>query len=255
MTDMRGTSLQNAITGVTPEPQQRTQHHTPGTPHTGGVQHGKFKEGTDEYRWNLDGPFKARLERFLADNPHNAELLSGYRDPSHQARLAADAQRKHGENWRRWAAAPGKSNHNKGLAADLHYLNDAAKEWAHANAARYGLEFPMGWEPWHVEPLGLRSGVYELKEDFDFTDSYTVPPTGFADPAQPQSADLERSVALIDTLLSGALPPANAIEEAPEVITGHHGDSSLNTLLEGPGALMDAIKPTDVADDPVGGPS
>src|SRR5690606_28212272 len=33
-----------------------------------------------------------------------------------------------------------------------------AREWAHANAPNYGLAFPLGHEPWHVELAGARSG-------------------------------------------------------------------------------------------------
>ena len=54
---------------------------------------------------------------------------------------------------RKWVAPPGKSQHNHGNAADLRYANDAARKWAHENAARFGLHFRMGNEPWHIEPI------------------------------------------------------------------------------------------------------
>lgn len=44
-------------------------------------------------------------------------------------------------------AIPGRSNHNHGLAADI----TGDKGWANANAARFGLHFPVRGEDWHVE--------------------------------------------------------------------------------------------------------
>jgi hypothetical protein len=56
---------------------------------------------------------------------------------------------------RKWVAPPGSSNHNHGEAVDLKY-GKGASEWVHANAEKYGLYFPMGHEPWHVEQIGGR---------------------------------------------------------------------------------------------------
>lgn len=49
------------------------------------------------------------------------------------------------------AAAPGTSNHEVGVgsgAADL----SGDMDCLHANAARFGLHFPISNEPWHIEP-------------------------------------------------------------------------------------------------------
>jgi len=60
----------------------------------------------------------------------------------------------------RLAATPGRSNHGWGLAADLVYGSAAARRWVHANAAKFGLRFPMGYEPWHIEPTKItKSGA------------------------------------------------------------------------------------------------
>jgi len=51
-------------------------------------------------------------------------------------------------------APPGKSRHNHGIAADLAFATDADRQWAHENAAQFGLNFRMGHEPWHIELIG-----------------------------------------------------------------------------------------------------
>lgn len=67
------------------------------------------------------------------------------------------------------AAKPGRSNHGWGIASDLSYQSgshgrQAAIYWAHDNASRYGLAFPLcqnirGYcqENWHIEPKELKS--------------------------------------------------------------------------------------------------
>lgn len=90
----------------------------------------------------------------------NLRVNSAYRSNNKQAELWEQALSKYGspEAARKWVAPPGSSKHNHGQAVDLAYLNDAAKEWAHANAAGFGLNFPMSHEPWHIEPVGARGG-------------------------------------------------------------------------------------------------
>lgn len=118
----------------------------------------------------LKGPFASKMANFLhaaAAAGKSIKIMSGYRSPAHQARLYAAAVAKYGAaGARRWVAPPGRSKHNHGLAIDLVYGNNtdargtqsaagrAAKMWAHANAARFGLNFRMGHEPWHIEPSG-----------------------------------------------------------------------------------------------------
>lgn len=67
------------------------------------------------------------------------------------------------------AAYPGRSNHGWGIASDLSYGSgehgrQAALYWAHDNASKYGLEFPLcqnirGYcqENWHIEPTDLKT--------------------------------------------------------------------------------------------------
>lgn len=85
-------------------------------------------------------------------------ITSAYRSPEVQERLWNDALKKYGsaEAARKWVAPPGRSHHNSGGAVDFKYGNDAARAWAHENAANHGLHFPMEWEPWHIELAGSR---------------------------------------------------------------------------------------------------
>lgn len=63
------------------------------------------------------------------------------------------------------AATPGKSNHGWGVASDLNFSSNSAKYWAHDNAKKYGLSFPLCnnvrvssncKEDWHIEPLNVQ---------------------------------------------------------------------------------------------------
>ena len=57
----------------------------------------------------------------------------------------------------KWVAPPGSSNHQKGVAVDLQYLNPAATQWMHQNAPKHGLNFPLSNEDWHLEPANARA--------------------------------------------------------------------------------------------------
>lgn len=85
-------------------------------------------------------------------------ISSGYRSPEVQAQLYKAALAKYGspEAARKWVAPPGHSQHNHGHAADLKYLAPAAMKWAHENAGRFGLAFPLKNENWHVELASAR---------------------------------------------------------------------------------------------------
>jgi secretion/DNA translocation related TadE-like protein len=74
-------------------------------------------------------------------------IVSGFRTRAEQAALF--------EAKPDLAAPPGRSNHEVGLAADLGYPTPDAERHAHAEAAGCGLEFPVPYEPWHVEPAGM----------------------------------------------------------------------------------------------------
>lgn len=132
----------------------------------------------------MDSGFAARLRAFIEASGGRIGVGSGYRSVEEQASLYADAVAKYGEEEAGWyVAPPGNSNHNHGVAADLSYLTDDATEWAHANAYRFGLTFPMDWEDWHIEPIGVRDGTYQSDVPVDgfqpgSAEAYTTPPPG-----------------------------------------------------------------------------
>lgn len=125
----------------------------------------------------VNGDFAGRLNQ-LMQHCGGISIQSAYRSPEHQAQLWSAALKKYGSEAaaRKWVAPPGKSNHGKGLAVDL----GGNLACAHKNARQFGLHFPMGWEPWHIEPFGA---VGEGGKQQAMSEGYTDPPDGH--PAQP----------------------------------------------------------------------
>ena len=136
------------------------------TPQTGAPQTGA---PTDLQRYSLKDPshvrgftpeFASKLSPFLAAAEQAGvpiQITSGFRPYARQAELFREAVKKYGSEAaaRKWVAPPGKSNHGRGIAADITTKYPGpAQTWAFANAARFGLEFPMSWEPWHIQPIG-----------------------------------------------------------------------------------------------------
>lgn len=132
----------------------------------------------------MDDEFARRLRMMIEASGGRLGVGSGFRSVEEQTTLWNNAVAKYGpEEARNWVAPPGSSNHNHGLAADLDYMTEDAQAWAHANAYKYGLSYPMEWEPWHIEPAGLRDGGYTATGGtvIDTTDAYTNPPVGHMD--------------------------------------------------------------------------
>lgn len=102
-----------------------------------------------EFNTALQGMFAAAPPEIQS----NLRVTSAFRSPEVQAGLWQDALAKYGspEEARKWVAPPGKSQHNHGNAADLKYLSPEAQAWAHENASKYGLSFPLSNENWHIE--------------------------------------------------------------------------------------------------------
>lgn len=121
-------------------------------PHSMGDGHGHTSAAEVK---GLNAEFNSRLQRLLKDSGGRVTVGSGYRSMAEQAVLY-ERYKRGDPRQKAPAAAPGKSNHNHGLAADLKYANEDAKRWVHQNASKYGLFFPMSYEPWHIEPVGVK---------------------------------------------------------------------------------------------------
>jgi secretion/DNA translocation related TadE-like protein len=91
----------------------------------------------------LQAWFVARLTCLFSRLP-GTRVVSGFRTRDEQSRLY--------EQRPDLAAPPGRSMHERGLAADLAFPSDHARRLADAVASRCGLVFPVPGEPWHVEP-------------------------------------------------------------------------------------------------------
>jgi hypothetical protein len=120
------------------------------------------------------------------------QVDSGYRSPAEQEPLYQAYLNGTGV----LAAKPGSSNHNHGLAMDVSFSSPAVQQWAHSNAAAFGLSFPLlaQGEPWHIEPLGVRSGEYNPVEY-----SKGAPPGGVTAPVD----DLDSRAAKIEAMILG----------------------------------------------------
>ena len=94
----------------------------------------------------LDPVFASRLRCLFGIVP-GISIVSGFRTHAEQAALH--------EQKPDLAAPPGHSMHELGLAADLGFPSDSAREAAHVSAGTCGLRFPMSYEPWHIEPIGV----------------------------------------------------------------------------------------------------
>lgn len=125
----------------------------------------------------LDPQFSSAINALIAASNGRLYIKSGYRSDQEQQGLWDAAVQKYGspDAARKWVAPPGHSNHNRGLAVDLG--GDTAL--AHTLAPRFGLVFPMSWEPWHIEPVHAR--------DSSSPNAYTDPPPGAQNPTTDQS--------------------------------------------------------------------
>jgi len=112
-------------------------------------------------------PFQSAIDRMVADAPGKITVASGYRTPEEQEALWNEHAAKYPDPEVRddYVARAGQSSHNYGLAADLSYADEETLKWAQENAPRYGLNFRMGHEDWHIEP----ANIWELRN------SMTVP--------------------------------------------------------------------------------
>lgn len=175
----------------------------------------------------LDSEFARRLTAMVEASGGRLYYVSGFRSVEEQQQLWDAALAKYGpEKAPDWVAPPGRSNHNHGVAMDLGYQDDDAQAWAHANASRFGLSFPMSWEPWHIEPVGVSDGTYQSDVQVDFDggagspESYTTTPAGHTGATDPtRRFDLGYQLAQLGGILAGQVPDILAGTGSSELTT------------------------------------
>lgn len=121
--------------------------------------------------YGLNPIFWERLSALINDaaaQGYTVTVTSGWRSYSSQRSLWDNSTRPCSERGK-WVACPGGSRHGFGIAADLSFNGtscsggwdcNSAAAWVHANAANYGLNFRMSWEPWHIEPAQIVGGSF-----------------------------------------------------------------------------------------------
>ena len=98
----------------------------------------------------LNPSFGAQLDLFVAEAPGRIDIVSGLRTAAHQRDLY-EAYLDGTGNLAAWSdGVTCNSDHCAGLAADLAYADLTTEAWAHANAWRYGLQFDVPSESWHI---------------------------------------------------------------------------------------------------------
>lgn len=198
----------------------------------------------------LQPGFAARL-RQLIEASGGAIDFSGYRSEARQAEMFAAAVRKYGSEAaaRRWVAPPGKSNHGRGIAADL--TGDLAL--AHRLAPQFGLYFPMSWEDWHIEPLGSRDeqGASYAHEP----DAYVPDPATGNMPVEPDRHDLGIQLVAAFGMMSDQA--SGILGEAGDTAGVGMQDASAMNVQQGAGTLLApnataALGPNEHVEDPDG---
>lgn len=199
---------------------------TPRTPRQGVVTQDPqgtlqgYVTGTHVNIEGLDSRFQGNLMAMIDESGGRMQVLSGFRSVEQQQKLWDQALVKYGSEAaaRKWVAKPGSSNHNHGVAADIRYSQDG-QAWAHENAWRYGLHFPLNHEPWHIEPIGVRGGTYQsdaadpgVVSAPGHPDAYTDPLDGalYGQTQEEDNGDLETQLKRIHSLVMfGDAAPVN----------------------------------------------
>lgn len=133
----------------------------------------------------LSAELRPRLTALMTESPTVITITSGYRSYAEQERLhklflagkGAPANRP-GRSKHEWTVGANKTP--AAGAADLGWSSAAVRDgangrpWAHKNAARFGLHFPIKGEPWHIESNG---------KPFVAQKPVAVPPTAVTAPA------------------------------------------------------------------------
>lgn len=165
---------EDQIIGVLSQRVERTRSKfVPPTPPPGGFASSSSGGKVDLTRYlaagkdashiaGMSSSFEGKLEKLFQALPKELAgqltIKSGFRSVERQQQLWQDALAKYGSvaEARKWVAPPGNSQHNKGNAADLGFGSDTARQWAHDNASKFGLSFPLNNENWHIEDSTAR---------------------------------------------------------------------------------------------------
>jgi len=111
----------------------------------------------------LNPRFSTAIDTMFAAAPPEIRsglgIGSGFRSVAEQQVLYDQAMATYGSNTvpGHQVAAPGHSQHNFGMAVDLSFGSPEARAWAHENAPRFGMHFPVPGEDWHVELVDGRT--------------------------------------------------------------------------------------------------
>lgn len=169
----------------------------------------------------MNPAFASALAQMFAAAPPEIQsqlrVTSGYRSPERQAQLWDEALKKYGSESaaRKWVAPPGRSKHNHGHAADLKYLDDAARAWAHANAPNFGLAFPLANENWHIELASARGGQPAIQAAAP--GPQTQPARSFGDVVAPQAPAAKPNLAsVVAQMMQGGQQSGAADMQAAE---------------------------------------
>src|SRR3990167_1852619 len=132
---------------------------------------------------SLDGVADDLRERFEAlQEVLDLGVPSAYRSIALQSELFNAAVRKYGsyKAASRWVAPPGSSKHGPPCGCAIDAYGDLTG--AHREAGRFGVYFPMYWEPWHMQPIRpwsrplpgkAKKAVKRVGEDVDI-ERYTL---------------------------------------------------------------------------------
>jgi hypothetical protein len=207
-------SLMDTVEGFKKKPEANAERPvsapSPSAASEGRTQLGMIAMPENGYEaTGMYAPFQSAIDRMIADAPGKITVASGYRTPERQEELWNEHAAKYPDPEVRddYVARAGQSSHNYGLAADLSYADQEAIKWAQENAAKYGLNFRMGHENWHIEP----SNIWELRN------AMTVP--GYANGGSAMNEDnqngaMENGNAPINSATrtqAGELPNAGGI--------------------------------------------
>lgn len=193
---------------------------------------------------NLEPSFAARLAALVQASAGQVRIVSAFRTPQQQQALHDQAAAQFGPNApASWAAQPGQSNHEKGLAVDI--AGNLAV--AHKLLPQFGLVAPMAWEDHHIEPAGVQTNPA----------AYTQAPPGFPEPTSPAAqTSTQAHLAALAQALSHLDP-----EDQQAVRAGHPtsggGPSGLSPEDQGSGssaASSPAVAAPTTAASPVASP-